>query len=58
LNPCTPPIFNQVDWTTNLAYGAGVQGKIRHFAIRAEYERISAGERTADMVSLNLTYTF
>ncbi len=56
--PCTPSIFNQVDWTTNLAYGAGVQGRIRDFAIRAEYERISAGERAPDLVSLSLTWTF
>jgi hypothetical protein len=58
VTPCLPPTFNQVDWTTNLAYGAGVQAKIRHFAIRAEYERISAGERTPDMVSLGVTWTF
>lgn len=58
LMPCQPPTFNQVDWTTNLAYGAGVQGRIRNFAIRAEYERISGGERTPDMVSLGVTWTF
>ena len=58
VTPCLPPTFNQVNWTTNLAYGAGVQGKIRKFAIRAEYERVSAGERTPDMVSLGVTWTF
>src|ERR1700677_4479825 len=41
-NSCLAPVSDISDWSTNLAYGAGVQGKIGSLAIRAEYERISS----------------
>jgi opacity protein-like surface antigen len=55
---CAQVTSNQSDWSTNLAYGAGVQGKMGNLAVRAEYERISAGDRTPDIVSVGVTWTF
>jgi opacity protein-like surface antigen len=56
--PCGPASFNISDWSTNFAYGAGVQGKIGSLAIRAEYERISASGGNPDLFSLGVTWTF
>jgi len=56
--PCGPTTFNISDWSTNFAYGAGVQGKIGSLAIRAEYERISASGGNPDLISLGVTWTF
>jgi opacity protein-like surface antigen len=55
---CAQVTSNQSDWSTNLAYGAGVQGKMGDLAVRAEYERINAGTRTPDIVSVGVTWTF
>jgi opacity protein-like surface antigen len=56
--PCLPASSNISDSSTNLAYGAGVQGKIGSLAIRAEYERISASGGSPDIFSLGVTWTF
>ena len=58
VTPCLATTFNTSTSSTNLAYGAGVQGKIGSLAIRAEYERISASGGNPDMFSLGLTWTF
>jgi opacity protein-like surface antigen len=55
---CAPTTFNISDWSTDLAYGAGVQGKFGFLAIRAEYERISASGGNPDLISLGVTWTF
>ncbi|MGA2189579.1 MAG: outer membrane beta-barrel protein [Steroidobacteraceae bacterium] len=56
--PCGPATFNISDWSTNVAYGAGVQGKFGSLAIRAEYERISASGGNPDLFSLGATWSF
>jgi hypothetical protein len=65
---CFPPILclvpnqtvalqlNRTD--TRLAYGAGLQAKLGRFAIRAEYERISAGTGDPCLMSLGLIWSF
>jgi opacity protein-like surface antigen len=60
LVPCFPrgTIFHQSAWSTNFAYGAGVQVKIGSLAVRAEYERISASGSDPDIASLGVTWTF
>jgi opacity protein-like surface antigen len=57
-SPCVPSTSNLSDWSTNFAYGAGVQGKIGALAIRAEYERISASGENPSIASLGVTWTF
>jgi len=56
--PCGATTYSMSDWSTNVAYGAGVQGKIGTLAIRAEYERISASGGNPDIISLGVTWTF
>jgi hypothetical protein len=52
-----PPLsLNQTD--THLAYGAGAQVKISRFAVRLEYERVSASGGDPDLLSLGVTWTF
>jgi hypothetical protein len=55
---CVPTTFNISDWSNDVAYGAGVQGKFGPLAIRAEYERISASGGSPDLISLGLIWTF
>ena len=55
---CGQVTSTQSEWSTNLAYGAGVQGKMGDLAVRAEYERINAGTRTPDILSVGVTWTF
>jgi opacity protein-like surface antigen len=55
---CVPGAFNTSDWSTDFAYGAGVQAKIGSLAIRAEYERIGASGWNPDIISLGVTWTF
>jgi opacity protein-like surface antigen len=64
---CLPPMFCpdfiaqgfQRDRTdTQFGYGAGLQVKIRHFAIRAEYERISASTGDPDLLSVGALWSF
>lgn len=40
------------------AYGLGAQVKIKHFAVRAEYERISVSSGDPDMLSLGVSWSF
>ncbi len=42
----------------HLAYGVGVQVKVTHFAVRAEYERISVSSGDPDLLSLGLSWSF
>ncbi len=42
--------------STKPAYGLGAQLKFGNLAVRAEYERIAAGNGDADLLSLGVTY--
>jgi hypothetical protein len=64
---CSPPLLCPVGLTedihrdrtdTRLAYGAGLQVKLARFAIRAEYERISASTGDPSLISLGLIWRF
>jgi opacity protein-like surface antigen len=57
---CTAiPVYLHRDRTdTRLAYGAGVQVKLARFAVRAEYERISASTGDPSLMSLGLIWRF
>jgi hypothetical protein len=59
-SPCAPtPRPLRVDRTdARLAYGAGAQIKIAAFAVRAEYERISASGGDPDLLSLGVIWRF
>jgi opacity protein-like surface antigen len=50
--------FNVTDWSTDVAFGLGVQGKWKSLAIRAEYERIAANAGNPDLLSVGVTWTF
>jgi hypothetical protein len=50
--------YRNDDWSTNFAYGVGVQGKWRSLAVRAEYERISASGNDPDALTVSVTWTF
>jgi opacity protein-like surface antigen len=66
--PCSPspglpfpvllPSYAANGSSTHLAYGAGAQLKLASLAVRAEYERISAGSGDVDLLSLGLTFVF
>ena len=56
--PCHRTTFDISTWSTNFAYGAGVQGKMGSLAIRAEYERISIAGGNPDILSLGVTWNF
>jgi opacity protein-like surface antigen len=58
--PPTPfiPPFALSKTNTSLAYGAGAQVKLSAFALRLEYERISASGGDPDLLSLGLTWRF
>jgi len=43
---------------TDFAYGAGVQAKLRSFAVRVDYERTNTSLGNPRLLSLGLTYTF
>jgi hypothetical protein len=51
-------IYQQNQWSTDFAYGAGAQAKFGAIAIRAEYERISASGGNPDILSLGVTWIF
>jgi hypothetical protein len=58
---CPPPVIayiNRERTDTRLAYGGGLQVKLLRFAIRAEYERISASTGDPSLFSLGLTWRF
>lgn len=55
---CGPHTLRQDQWTTEFAYGAGVQGKFGQFAVRAEYERINASGGDPDLLSVGILWRF
>jgi hypothetical protein len=55
---CVQGTDSQSNWSTHVAFGAGIQRKLAHLSIRAEYERISASGDGPDLLSLGVTWTF
>jgi hypothetical protein len=63
VNPGCPPTipfphFVQNETTNEFAYGAGAQLKFSAFALRLEYERISASGGDPDLLSIGVTWKF
>jgi hypothetical protein len=61
VQPCGLPgevALTLSDWTTNVAFGVGVQGKFGPLAIRAEYERLGGSGDSPDLLSFGATWTF
>ncbi len=59
--PCIPviiPPYSASSNSTRVAYGAGVQLKLRSLGVRAEYERIHASHGDPDLASVSLIYGF
>jgi opacity protein-like surface antigen len=48
----------QNQWSTDFAYGAGVQAKFGQFALRAEYERINASGGDPALTSVGILWRF
>jgi hypothetical protein len=48
----------QNQWSTNFAYGAGLQWKFGQFALRAEYERINASGGDPALSSVGILWRF
>ncbi len=55
---CAPSNINYNNWSTNFAYGVGVQSRFSNLAVRAEYERISASGGDPDALTVSATWTF
>jgi hypothetical protein len=58
---CTPYCGNSYSsnaWTTNFAWGLGLQSHFANFALRAEYERVQSSYGSPDALTVSLTYTF
>jgi hypothetical protein len=58
---CGNPYYSSYrdnSWTTNFAYGVGVQTKWAGLALRGEYERISASNGDPDALTVSVTWTF
>ena len=45
-------------WSTDFAYGVGVQTRFGNLGVRAEYERISAAGGNPDALTVGATWTF
>lgn len=58
LNCSVPYTLSQNRWSTDLAYGAGVQARYGSAGIRAEYERINASSADPNLFSLGITWNF
>ena len=57
--PYSPTFYQQHQWNTDFAYGAGIQAKFfPGLAVRAEYERISQTGGDPDAVTVGVTWTF
>jgi opacity protein-like surface antigen len=56
--PLGPSLQSYAVNGTHPAYGAGAQLKLARLAVRAEYERVSAGSGDVDQLSLGLTFVF
>jgi opacity protein-like surface antigen len=57
--PCLPvyvPPYSASGTSTHPVYGTGAQLKFKGFAVRAEFERISAGSGNVDLLSLGVTF--
>jgi hypothetical protein len=52
------PAFALSETDTRFAYGAGAQVRFSAFAVRLEYERVSASGGDPDLLSLGLTWRF
>lgn len=50
--------YSNDSWSTNFAYGVGVQTKWAGLALRGEYERISASNGDPDALTVSVTWTF
>jgi opacity protein-like surface antigen len=50
--------LRQNRWTTDFAYGAGVQAHFSSVGIRVEYERIAASGGNPDLFSLGVAWSF
>jgi len=55
---CVGTVVNNDNWSTNFAYGVGVQTKWLGLAVRAEYERISAAGGDPDALMVSAAWTF
>jgi hypothetical protein len=51
-------LYQQNQWSTDFAYGAGAQAKFGAIAVRAEYERVAASGGNPDLFSLGASWTF
>ena len=52
--PCGPYTSRQDQSSTNFAFGVGAQARLGAFAVRAEYERISASGGDPDLLSVGI----
>jgi opacity protein-like surface antigen len=55
---CGPYTFRQDQWSTNVAFGAGVQARLGSVAVRAEYEQVNASGGNPDLLSVGILWTF
>jgi outer membrane protein with beta-barrel domain len=55
---CVVTNIGYSNWTTNFAYGLGVQTRFGNLGLRAEYERISATGGDPDALTVSATWTF
>ena len=55
---CNQSRFQRSTIDVHPAYGLGAQIKITHFAVRAEYERISVSSGDLDLLSLGVSWSF
>jgi hypothetical protein len=53
-----PPVYSFHRTDTDFAYGAGIQFRVLHFAIRAEYERVAQPSGNPDLLSVGVNWTF
>jgi hypothetical protein len=57
-NCSVPYTVRQIQSTTDFGYGAGAQARFGSIAVRAEYERISAGGGSPALLSIGATWNF
>jgi opacity protein-like surface antigen len=55
---CAPYTLRQDQSSTNFAFGAGIQVRLGAFAVRAEYEEISASGGNPDLLSVGMLWRF
>ncbi len=54
---CAASVYGN-NWSTDFAYGVGVQTRFLGLSVRAEYERISAPGGNPDALTVSATWTF